>query len=211
MAKVEINVPDLKKKTTHKTKASKKEVHQITSAKVKKPSIGKEFAASFINEDVDNVKRYVLFDVIIPTIKDTILDMISMAFYSDTYSSRGRRRGGGYYSHNERTNYNSYYRGDRDRDRDDRRQSTRRRRSSDIPEVIVDTHDDVRDVVAEMKELIDEYGACSVADLNDMVNLSDLTEHTDEKWGWESLPEHVRSRKVREGYLIELPRPKPID
>jgi hypothetical protein len=174
---------------------------------LKKPSIGKQFAESFVNEDVENVKSYVIFDVIVPTIKDTILDMISMAFYSDTYTSRGRRRSrsGGYYSSNERTNYNSYYRSDRDRE--DRR-STRRRRSSDAPEIIVDTRDDARDILDEMNNLIDEYDSCSVADLNDMVGMT--SEHTDEKWGWTNL-NRASIKRDRDGYLLDLPRPEPLD
>lgn len=205
MAKVEIEIPDLKK-TTQRKPSKKKEVRQIAKAKIKKPSIGKQFAESFINEDVENVKSYVIFDVIIPTIKDTILDMISMAFYSDTYTSRGRRRSnrGGYYSSNERTNYNSYYRSDRERSE----KRTRRRRSSDVPEIIVDTRDDARDILDEMNNLIDEYDSCSVADLNDMVGID--SEHTDEKWGWKDL-HNARIKRDRDGYLLDLPAPVALD
>lgn len=207
MAKVEINVPDLQKKPMKAKSGSKKEVRQITKGKQQKPSIAKQFADSFVAEDVENVKSYVLFDVILPTIKDTILDMISMAFYGDTYTTRGRHRpSGGYYSGNERTRYNSYYKKDSDRERErDRRY---RRRSSDAPDIIVDTREDAREVIDEMNDLIDEYDFVSVADLNDMVGIT--SEHTDEKWGWYDIT-GVRVKRADGGYLIDLPRPKSLD
>ena len=61
----------------------KKEISPVVSGKVKKKgkSFGKRVVDSFINEEVDDVKGYLISDVLIPTVKKTILDVIRMFFY----------------------------------------------------------------------------------------------------------------------------------
>lgn len=209
MAKVEIDLPDLPTKGSTKKPPKKSgtrpKAQQIAKGKQKKPSLGKRVAESFVAEDVENVKSFVIFDVVVPTIKETILDLISMAFYGDGYSSRGRRGGhrGGYYS-NERTNYNASYRSDRERERD----RSYKRRSCDVPEIWFDTREDAREVLEGLMDYIDEYDYVSVADFNDMSGAT--SEITDEKWGWFELT-NCRIKRGNGGYFIDLPKPKPLD
>ena len=203
MAKVELEVPDFKKPPRAKKQAptgNKKEIKQVTSAKTKPQGLGKKFLDTFISEDVEDVKSYVIFDVIIPNVKDGIMDLLNMMFFGDT----GRRRRGGYYT-NEKTSYSAYYKSDRDRER---RKNEPRRRSCDVPEIIVDTRMDANDVIEEMNNLIDEYDSVSVADLNQIVGITGS--YTDEHYGWYDISS-VRIRRANGGYLIDLPRPKPID
>lgn len=146
-----------------------------------------------------------IFDVVIPTVKDTIMDLFNMAFYGESYGNRNTRSSRrGYYT-NERTSYSSYYKSERDRERDYRRN----RRSNDVPEIIVDSRADAQDVLEEMNNLIDEYDDVSVGDLNQIVGITGTPQ--DEKWGWYDISS-ARIKKVgpRE-YLVDLPRPKPLD
>ena len=176
----------------------------MTKAKTREQRLSRKLAESFISEDVKDVKSYVIFDVVIPTIKDTIMDLFNMAFYGESYGNRNTRSNRrGYYT-NERTSYSSYYKSDRDRD------ITRRsRRSNDIPEIIVESRADAQDVLEEMNNLIDEYDDVSVGDLNQIVGITGTPQ--DEKWGWFDISS-ARIKKVgpRE-YLVDLPRPKPLD
>lgn len=77
-----------------------KVVVQVTQATVskRKATIGERLAKTFLSEEnVDNVGDYLLNDVVIPAIKDTIVDFIQkgtdMLFYGETKSRSGRRRG----------------------------------------------------------------------------------------------------------------------
>ena len=59
-----------------------------------------------------------------------------------------------------------------------------------------------------MDELIDTYGNVSVADLYDLVGKS--SEYTDNKYGWTNL-RNAEPVRVRDGYMLKLPKPGPID
>lgn len=61
---------------------------QVVSTK--KP-LGKKFAETFMTEDAKDVKSWLLMDVIIPGVKNTILDILSMMFFGEVDN---RRRGG---------------------------------------------------------------------------------------------------------------------
>lgn len=206
MAKVELDVPDFHKppKKAKPSQQKGKQIREVTKAKTREQRLSRKLAESFISEDVKDVKSYVIFDVVIPTIKDTIMDLFNMAFYGESYGNRNTRSNRrGYYT-NERTSYSSYYKSDRDRD------ITRRsRRSNDIPEIIVESRADAQDVLEEMNNLIDEYDDVSVGDLNQIVGITGTPQ--DEKWGWFDISS-ARIKKVgpRE-YLVDLPRPKPLD
>ena len=203
MAKVELDVPEFKRPPRSKpADPKKKKIQQITTAKTREQRLSRKLRDSFIPEDIQDVKTYLIFDTIIPHVKDTILDLINMAFYGETYGGRrGGRRG---YSTNERTSYAAYYKSDKDRDRRERA-----RRSTDIPEIIVDSRAEGLDVIEEMTNLLEEYGQVSVADLNEICNITG--EFTDEKFGWYNLGNARVKRVGPSEYLIDLPKPKPLD
>jgi len=46
--------------------------------------------------------------------------------------------------------------------------------------------------------------------LYDLVGLSSLSTHVDNKWGWAIL-QNVDIRQTREGYVIDLPLPEAIN
>lgn len=54
-----------------------------------------------------------------------------------------------------------------------------------------------------MDELLSKYESVSKADLHELLGL-DIT-YTDEKWGWVNLDD-AGVKRVRSGYLLELPR-----
>ena len=205
MAKVELNVPDFKKPPRAKPVDPKeKKIKTVAKAKTREQRLSKKIRDSFVPEDINDVKTYLIFDTIVPHIKDTILDLINMAFYGESYGGRRSSRRGGYYT-NERTSYASYYKSDKDRDR----QRERSRRSNDIPEIIVESRMEGQDVLEEMNNLIDEYDQVSVGDLNQIVGITGS--YTDERFGWYDITSARVKRVGPNEYLIDLPRPKPLD
>ena len=67
---------------------------------------------------------------------------------------------------------------------------------------------EAEDVLSRMDELIDTYGVVSVADLYDLVGIS--CNYTDNKYGWTNL-RNAEPVRVRDGYMLKLPKALPID
>ena len=59
-----------------------------------------------------------------------------------------------------------------------------------------------------MGELIETYGQVTVGDLYDIVGITG--EHTDELYGWLNVGT-AKAERVRDGYLLRLPKALPID
>lgn len=195
-----------------KKEPEKKEIQKITTGKVsvRKPGVGKKLADTFLGDDVENVKTYLVMDVIVPAIKDTIVDMVCSGVEM-IFGVRGRnrpassRRNGGY------TNYAniSYKQNNRDerrnRDRDRRDDNTR----YDANEIVLDSRSEAEDVIFALAELCDRYGMARVADLYELVGVTG--DWQSQRWGWESVGS-ARAIRVRGGgYLIDLPKPIYLD
>jgi hypothetical protein len=58
-----------------------------------------------------------------------------------------------------------------------------------------------------MDQLIEKYETVSVADLYELLGVT--SSYTDEKWGWVDLRE-ATIRRVRDGYLLDLPKPESL-
>ena len=73
---------------------------------------------------------------------------------------------------------------------------------------MLETRGEAEDVLSRMDELIDTYGVVSVADLYDLVGIS--CNYTDNKYGWTNL-RNAEPVRVRDGYMLKLPKALPID
>lgn len=172
--------------------------------KTKKKNDIRKFADIFISEDVSNVKSYVLMDVLVPAVKkaisDIVTDGIDMILYGGT--GRGKANGG------NRGTYVSYNRFSEKGS--DRRDATEPRAKSryDFDELIFDSRGAAEAVRIQMEEVIERYGFVTVADMYDMAGLTEP--YTSNKYGWMNIrtAEVVR---VRDGYVIKLPKASPID
>lgn len=199
-----------------KETSTKREVARVTTGKVvlRKKPLYKRFIEAFRPEDNKGFVEYALLDLLVPGIKDTVADAASAAIDNalGTGVSHGRRRrsgGGGYTSYNRMGSARPRGHRDRSREDDDRRGSRHEDRSpSEHREIIVYTRVEAEEVIEQMIELIGNYDAVSKRDLLTMVG--EDWEYTDEDWGWTDV-RGARIHKIRDGYLIDLPRPEPLD
>ena len=178
------------------------------NAVTRKKSFGRKLGETFLAEDVSNVKNYLLFDVIIPAVKDTIVNVvtngISAFVYGDT-KSRPTRFGAKSYGYGG-SNYTSYSSVSRNRPPEG---SFRAGRDYGDPmgndkEPIVELKSDAEYVLDGLSECIDRFDQATVGDLYDLLGFD--SSHTDYKWGWVDLST-ATVRKVSDGWLIDLPRP----
>ena len=194
------------KKEQNNAPAERKRVEKVVTGKVrtKKKSEISKLKDTFISEDVSNVKSYIVMDVLIPAAKkaisDIVRDGIDMILYGDTRGRRGGSSSGASY-----VSYRSY--SDRDR-RDDRRESSRTRVGYDYDDIILESRVEAEEVLQRMDELIETYGIVSVADLYDLVGKS--CNYTDNKYGWTNI-RNAEPVRVRDGYLLKMPKAAPIN
>lgn len=174
--------------------------------KVKKKNEVRKFADVFVAEDTRNVKDYLLMEVAIPAIKNTIIDLITnginMLLNGETSrSGSSRKRSGDYVSYREYSN--------RDRDRSDHHDSGRRGRF-DLDELVFGSRRDAENTLEQLDDMIDRYGWATVLDLYESADLGGSAPWTANKYGWTSL-RSADIIKVRDGYVIKLPKAKPMD
>ena len=175
--------------------AEKKEIKPVVKGKVvKKKNNVRKLTDVFVSEDVQNVKSYILMDVLVPAIKKAISDIVTNGIDMMLYGESGRTKKR---SSADYVSYNRYY--DR-RDRDER-YVTKSRYSYD--DIIFESRAEAEEVLDRMSEIIDTYGAVSVADLYDLVDVSGT--YTDNNYGWDNL-HNAEAVRVRDGYILKLPK-----
>lgn len=181
-------------------------------AKERKKTLGQKFAEMFTGESAGNVWNYVLLDVLVPSAKNMASDALTSAVERFLFGdSRPRGRGvlGGGVGPGY-TNYNRMSTSSRDaHPRSDPRQMTQRARAAhDFAEIVLETRGQAEEVLDRLTTIIEDYQVVTVNDLYDAVNISG--NFTDAKWGWDNLA-GTQIRHVREGWLLDLPRPIPLN
>lgn len=201
MATVRINSNDDNDKSSLTPIVSKDQVI------VSKKSLGAKFADAFISDAAKDVKDYILMDVIIPGIKDTILNCMEMIFFGGTSSrSRSRARSYGY---SENSNYRAFYQSEYDgygaaprrRSRYGRNRDDGYSDRIDYREIIVRDRGSAEEIVSTLRGRIEKYGEATKADLFELIDVSST--YQDNNWGWTNVKD-VGIRRVSSGYLIDV-------
>jgi hypothetical protein len=198
-------------------KDDQKKLNKVVKAGVttKKKPLGKRFMETFVSDDIQNVKSYIVNEVLVPAAKDTVSDIVAgivdaiksgveVALFGEVRSSRYRRDSGKSY-----VSYDKYSSKDRDR-RDDRRELSHRDRARhNFDDIVFESRDDALDVRNNLVDLIEQYGEATVANLYDLVGITES--FTDTKYGWKNLASSSVSKIGREGYVLNLPKPILLD
>lgn len=197
-----------KDKPTEEENLGKKKVDKVISGsvKTKKKSSLSKFADTFIEEDKDTVVGYLLSEVLIPSFKkmvsDTIKTGIDKMLYGDAEVSRSN-------SPASKISYSKYY---NDKSSYSRSSSTtpvaNRRDTYEYNNIVLETRGDAEVVLMGMDDIIAKYEIVSVADLYDLVGIAGS--YTDYKYGWTDI-RSARIERVRDGYVIRMPKALPLD
>ena len=167
------------------------------TAKTRKKSGAQKFAGAFLPEDVTSVKSYILRDVVVPGIKNAIADVVSIMLFGETGRIGGRKTNG------SKVSYNRYY----DDKRDDRREYGRPRAPGgfDYDDIVFETRGDAERVLDQLESVINIYGLASVLDLYDLSGITPPRGYASDKYGWTDI-RSAKVARVRDGYILELPR-----
>lgn len=170
-----------------------------------KKTFGERIADSFLEVDHKAIRERLIFDMLIPWLKDTAEDLLHMVLYGG--NSYGRRRDRDR-DKPSRRDYNSIYDGSRRRDRDD--EPIERRNLRRIRILIRDDRRKVAEGV--IRDLIEEQedrggGYITVKDLYSHPDVDLKTDYVQSEWGWRELYfDDVRFTRDSDGWIIEMPK-----
>lgn len=192
-----------------------KEVRQVTAqaATTRKKGLGTRIKESFGGDDARSVGSYLLFDVALPAFQNLVVDAfqqgIERMVLGDSRPNHTRRvaaRRPGYTSYNR---YSEPTRSGRSLREEPRREfSSRDRATHDFDQIMIQTRGEAEEILDYMGDLLNEYDVVTVTDLYRMVGITGS--HVDDNWGWDTL-RSARPRRVRDGYVLELPPPVHLD
>ena len=195
------------------SKESRPEGKSVVRGHVKKKSsIFKSVRDEFISEDAPSIGSYLLYDILLPALKDLVLDIshgaIDTAFGGDgRYRRSGSRHAGG----SSYISYNRYYdeRDRRRRDRDEERYESRRR-NRDFEDFVFEYRSDAEDVLDRMCDYLEKFGDVPVSYFYDLCGETVPGDWTKDDWGWTNLAGARVRGAGRKGYIIDLPKVRPI-
>lgn len=166
--------------------------------KLKKKSGLQNFKDSMVAEDFSKVKSFVRDDVLIPSLKKAISDIIKNGIDIFLYGEPGHSKSSSGIAASK-VSYRSYY--NSSNNNSGAKPASRSTYSYD--DIVLSDRGDAEHVLTQMVEIIDTYGMVSVADLYDL--LGQTGSYTDNNYGWTDLHSACTVR-VADGYLLKLPR-----
>ena len=86
--------------------------------------------------------------------------------------------------------------------------SRQARSRHDFDEIVLETRAEAEEVIDRLFDLVSRYESATVADLYELVGLP--SSHTDHKWGWTDV-RGAGATRTRDGYLLDLPEPRPFE
>ena len=184
-----------------------KKVEQVTGSAIqRKKPLGRRIAENFTGADAQNVGQYVLFEVVLPQVKDLIYDVGSSALQRALFGDRGGKT----YTSSSRRGYSPTPYSTISATPKQQMQHPVISASDEFGEIIVENRGKAQEVMDQMGNLIETYSMASVSDLKASVGLTG--NFTDEKFGWVTMG-GTDIRRVggnQPGYLLIFPRPQEL-
>ena len=170
---------------------------------VRKKNAFRKFMGVVFSDDADSVKTYVVQEVFIPAVKKLISDVMSngtdILLYGESKRNKPQNSNGSRISY---SSYSGYY------SQANSKPDSNKKASNEFgQDIILETRSLAEDVLIRLEEIIDKYQMVSVSDLNDLLGVSG--QFTDAKYGWHDISS-AQIIKVREGFLLKLPRVQPL-
>ena len=186
--------------------AERRKLAKVVSGtpRTKKKSGMSKLTEVFVSEDVSNVKSYIIMDVLLPALKNTIWDIVTGSLDMTLFEGKGRN---GKRASGDKISYRGFYEQRNGHHSSDSSRPTTRTRF-DYDDIVFDTRGEAEVVLRLMDETIEEYGSVTVADMYDMAGLTEP--YTANKYGWTTV-RSAEIKRVRDGgYIICLPKAHPL-
>lgn len=200
-----------KSRVTPSEKEERVKKEQVVTSEViqRKKTLGRKLKDSFTGEDARSVIFYLAVDVAVPAIKTLVGDLVNQGLNRAMWGANAPTRIGSQKSAGYHNMYRKMGAAQTDGRSDGvRALSGRARAVHDFNEIVLPDRGQADEVIERLHDIVSDYGHASVSDLYDLVGIQGS--YTDDKWGWDDLRAAGITR-VREGWLLNLPRTQPID
>lgn len=184
-----------------------KPVVNSEDVKIRKKGLFSKMIGSFFAKDLNSMSEYLIGNVIVPKVQDIFIDTVNQAteymVYGDTRASRLNNKKSTIYFSGVNGNKKTSIGAVSDKYPSNRMSSIDRKKSyDDYSDLIFKERQIAEEILSRMYDDLSEYGCVTVLSLKSMIGVE--TTHTDEKYGWMELA-GSRIKKVRDGWLLELP------
>lgn len=171
----------------------------------RKEPLRKKFLQAYAGDSAQSVGQYLLMDVVVPGTKNIISDLVTQGINRLLYGSN--RPAGARGVVGQAQSYGKFFNGGGGQQSQPTptQMSQQARTNHAFGEIILQTRGDAELVIESLRELIEQYGNAKVQNLYSLVGIS--SDFTDQKYGWTNLT-RASVIPVREGYLLDLPRPE---
>lgn len=197
-----------------KNATTEKRVQEVVKSPVKiKKNEMRKLADIFISEDISNVKNYIFMDVLVPAIKKAIYDIVTNGIDMFLYGGAGKASSGGakvsyrsYYDQKNNNNNAPAYRGSEN--------TNKTNNAFNYQDLVYRTRPDAELVLKQLQDVIAKYGVATINDLYDSIPDNMMPDvpvpFTTTSYGWMNL-NNVKAVRVRDGYVLTLPKAIPVD
>lgn len=170
----------------------------------------KKFIGLFFEEGAKDLGKYLLEDLIVPSIKDAVLNALNYAFWGSKNNS-GTFRNGQRVNQNGNFAYNKISSAGKVQNITSSNQNENRTQSFDPSQVVFRTQAEATLIFDQLIEYLNQFPAVTVGYLKECLtdeegNLQYQIYPTDEYIGWTNL-NNVTPRRVSGGWIIPFPRP----
>ena len=182
--------------------ANSKKLESVVSGNVsmRKKTTLKKVADIFFQKDINDVKSYLIMDVLVPEIRDALYNLVMNGLDMMLYDGKRTRKSS---SNTMRVNYSAKY-NNQTSIPESSNSSPRTKSGLNFDDVVFDDRMDAEEVLNQMLNIIEQYDSVSVADFCELAGIPG--EYTDRKYGWTSLGAAEVQRISGGGYILNLPR-----
>lgn len=173
----------------------------------RKEPLRKKFLQAYTGDSAQSVGQYLLMDVIVPGTKNIISDLVTQGInrllYGASRPVQGSNSvvGGRSYS----KFFNGGTGGQSQQSQNNSQVVHQAQAAHQFGEIILKTRSDAELVIDELRALIEAYGNAKVANLYSLVGITG--DFTNQSYGWTNLS-RAGVIQIREGYLLDLPKPE---
>ena len=173
----------------------------IAKATEKKNRTVYKALSDFVVSDIPEVWEHLVIDVVIPTAKSMLTDMVTQGIQSLLYGNSAPKTRGSYVTYGSRST-SSYTRASSPVTSRSQTRSVDR-----IRDLEFESAQDLRDMLAFIAEVFDDREVLTVAELKEAAGLK--VSYVDDRWGW-GREANFRSVVDRGRQVLLVPSPEPL-
>lgn len=175
------------------------------SAVERKEPLRKKFLQAYAGDSAQSVGQYLIMEVIVPGTKNIISDLVTQGINRLLYGAS--RPTQGVNSSVGSRGYGRFFNGGANSQSQQNNSPVvhQAQTPNQFGEIILQTRSDAELVIDELRALIEAYGNAKVANLYSLVGITG--DFTNQSYGWTNLS-RAGVIQIREGYLLDLPKPE---